>query len=32
MPNQAKDGKDVLVSTIANTVLLHDARSLDDLH
>ena len=32
MHRDVKDGKDVLVCTVGKTVLLYDARCLDDLH
>ena len=32
MHRDKKDGKDVLVCTVGKTVLLYDARRLDDLH
>lgn len=32
MYRDVKDGKDVLVCTVGKTVLLYDARCLDDLH
>ena len=32
MHRDKKDGKDVLVCTVGKTVLLYDARCLDDLH
>ena len=32
MHREKKDGKDVLVCTVGKTVLLYDARCLDDLH
>lgn len=32
MHKDVKDGKDVLVCTVGKTVLLYDARCLDDLH
>lgn len=32
MHRDRKDGKDVLVCTVGKTVLLYDARCLDDLH
>lgn len=32
MHRDVKDGKDVIVCTVGKTVLLYDARCLDDLH
>lgn len=32
MYRDVKDGKDVLVCTVGKTVLLYDARAIDDLH
>jgi hypothetical protein len=32
MHRDARDGKDVIVCTVGKTVLLYDARCLDDLH